>query len=237
VGTDALSPCRFYDVMSPDDLKKMVDLLRDVTDYRKPMIIKLGPGRIYDDVKIAASAGADAVAVDGKPGGTGAAPDIVSNNTGIPTIATIPPAVKALKELGLYRKVKLISLGGYRNGADVVRGLALGADVIGISSAAMIAMGCRVCEQCSKGMCPLGITAQDPELRRRLHPERAAKKLQNFLNAITEEVKMLTMLSGHKSIAELSGEDLRALSLNSAAMCGVKLVGLEDYVMPLRKHV
>jgi glutamate synthase domain-containing protein 2 len=132
--------------------------------------------------------------------------------------------------------VKLISLGGYRNGADVVKGLALGADIIGISSAAMIAMGCRVCEQCSKGMCPLGITAQDPELRKRLHPERAAKRLQNFLNAITEEVKMLTMLSGHKSIAELGGEDLRALSLNSAAMCGVKLVGLEDYVIPPRKR-
>lgn len=235
VGTDALSPCRFYDVLDVDDLKKMVDLLRDVTDYKKPIMLKLGPGRIYEDVRIAVLAGVDAVAVDGMQGGTGAAPDIVSQSSGIPTIGTIGPAVRALKDLGLYRKVKLISLGGYRNGADVVKGLALGADVVGMSSSIEIAMGCRVCEQCSKGMCPLGITAQDPELRRRLSPERAARKVQNFLNAVSEEAKMLMMLSGHRGVRELNGEDLRALSLDAAAVCGVKLIGLEDYVAPQRK--
>lgn len=236
VGTDALSPCRFYDTPNPEDLKKMADLLRDVTDYKKPIILKLGPGRIYDDVRMAALAGVDAVTVDGSQGGTGAAPDIVARNAGIPAIGTIGPAVRALKDLGLYRKVKLISMGGYRDGADVVKGLALGADIIGIASAAMIAMGCRVCEQCSKGMCPFGITAQDPELRKRLNPERAAQRLRNFLNVASEEVKMLTMLSGHRSITELSREDLRALSFDVAAMCGVKLIGLEDYVTPPRKR-
>lgn len=236
VGTDALSPCRFYDTLGLEDLKKIVDLLRDVTNYEKPIMLKLGPGRIYDDVRMAALAGVDAVAVDGAQGGTGAAPDIVTQNAGIPTIGTIGPAVRALKDLGLYRKVKLISLGGYRNGADVVKGLALGADIIGIASAAMIAMGCRVCEQCAKGMCPYGITSQDPELRKRLQPERAAQRLKNYLNVVVEEMKMLTMLSGHRSITELGREDLRALSFDAAAICGVKLIGLEDYVIPQRKR-
>lgn len=226
VGTDCLSPSRHYDIQDVEkDLKKQIDVLRDITNYEKPVIVKLGPGRIYKDVKIAAEAGADAIAIDGLQGGTGASPEIVIQHAGIPTIGCIPPAVRALEDLGLRKEVKLIVMGGIRNGADIVKAIALGADCVAIASAALIAMGCRVCAQCMKGKCPYGITSQAPELRKRLQPQRAAERLVNFLKALTEEVKMLTMLSGHDDIRQLSREDLRALDVNVAAITGVKLVG------------
>jgi len=232
VGTDCLSPCRHYDIFNvEEDLKKQIALLRDVTNYEKPIIVKLGPGRVYKDVKLAAEAGADAIAIDGAQGGTGAAPEMAIQAAGIPTIGCIPPAVKALEELGLREEVKLIVMGGIRSGADAVKALALGADCVAIASAALIAMGCRVCTQCLRGRCPYGITSQDPELRKRLQPEKAAERLVNFLKAMAEEIKMLTMLSGHDDIHQLSKEDLRALDINVAAITGVKLAGLEEQVL------
>ena len=231
VGTDCLSPCRHYDIYNvKEDLKKQIELLRDVTGYEKPIIVKLGPGRVYEDVKLAAEAGADAIAIDGIQGGTGAAPEMVIQTAGIPTIGCIPLAVKALEDLGLRDEVKIIAMGGIRNGADAVKALALGADCVAIASAALIAMGCRVCTQCFKGRCPYGITSQDPELRKRLQPEKAAERLVNFLKAMAEEIKMLTMLSGHDDIRQLSKEDLRALDINVAAITGVKLAGLEKTI-------
>ena len=232
VGTDCLSPCRHYDIYDvKEDLKKQIELLRDVTDYEKPIIVKLGPGRVYKDVKLAAEAGADAIAIDGTQGGTGAAPEMAIQAAGIPTIGCIPLAVRALEDLGLRDEVKIIAMGGIRNGADAVKALALGADCVAIASAALIAMGCRVCTQCLRGKCPYGITSQDPELRKRLQPEKAAERLVNFLKAMAEEIKMLTMLSGHDDIHQLSKEDLRALDVNVAAITGVKLVGLEKYIL------
>lgn len=226
VGTDCLSPSRHYDIVDVErDLKKQIDILRDVTNYEKPIIVKLGPGRVYKDVEIAARAGADAIAIDGSQGGTGASPEMAIQHAGIPTIGCIGPAVRALKDLGLRDEVKLIVMGGIRSGADAVKAIALGADCVAIASAAMIAMGCRVCTQCMRGKCPYGITSQDPELRKRLNPEKAATKLVNFLKAMTEEIKMLTMLSGHDDIRQLSKEDLRALDVNVAAITGVKMLG------------
>ena len=226
IGTDCLSPATHYDILNvEEDLKKQIKILRDVTDYKKPIIVKLGPGRVYKDVKIAAEAGADAIAIDGSQGGTGTSPERAIQDAGIPTIGLIRPAVKALQDLKLREEVKLIIMGGIRNGADVVKALALGADCVAVGSAALIAMGCRVCTQCLRGKCPYGITAQDLELRKRLQPEKAAEKLVNFMKAIVDEVKMLTMLSGHDDIRQLSREDLRALNINTAAITGVKLIG------------
>jgi glutamate synthase domain-containing protein 2 len=227
VGSDALSPCRYYDVQSLDDMKNMVAFLRDVTDYQLPIVMKLGPSRPYADVRAAALAGVDAISIDGAAGGTGASPDIVTQSVGIPTIACIPPAVKALQDLGLHRKVKLIALGGIRGGLDAFKALAMGADAVGFGSAAEIALGCRACMACHKGECPYGITSQDPRLRARLDPEEGAQRLVNFLHATAEEIKILTMLSGHDDIRDLSVEDLRALDLNTAAITGLKLIGYE----------
>jgi len=232
VGTDALSPARFYDALDKDDLKKIVQILRDVVDYEKPIIIKLGPGRIYKDVKIAAEADVDAIAIDGMEGGTGCSPEIAIQHAGIPTIGVLPPAVKALKDAGVYGDIKLILLGGIRNGADVYKALALGADAVAVASAIEVAAGSRACFQCYTGRCPYGITSQDPALRKRLNVDKTAERIANWIHAATEEVKILTMLSGHTSIKELSREDLRAITVDAAAITGVKLIGIEDYVLP-----
>jgi len=226
VGTDALSPPRYYDVVGTDDLKKQVEILRDVTNYKVPILMKLGPSRPYKDVKLAAELGVDAISIDGMVGGTGASPESVTQHVGIPTIACIPSAAKALKDLGLYRKIKLIALGGIRGGVDAFKALALGADVVGIGTAAEIAMGCRACMACHLGSCPYGITTNKPELRERLDPVITGQRLVNFLKAMTDEIKIFTMLAGHKSIQELSREDLRSLSMDTAAITGVKLIGL-----------
>lgn len=227
VGSDALSPCRYYDVQNLEDMKRMVAFLRDVTEYKVPIVMKLGPSRPYADVRAAALAGVDAISIDGAAGGTGASPDIVTQSVGIPTIACLPPAVQALQDLGLHRKVKLIALGGIRGGLDAFKALAMGADAVGFGSAAEIALGCRACMACHKGECPYGITSQDPKLRERLDPEEGAQRLCNFLHASAEEIKILTMLSGHDDIRDLGVEDLRALDLNTAAITGLKLIGFE----------
>jgi glutamate synthase domain-containing protein 2 len=227
VGSDALSPCRYYDVQSLEDMKHMVEFLRDVTDYQLPIFFKLGPSRPYADVAACIEVGADAISIDGLVGGTGCSPDLVTQGVGIPTIACLPPAVKALKDYGVHHKVKLIALGGIRNGLDAFKALALGADAVGFGSAAEIAMGCRVCYACHKGNCPYGITSQKPEMRARLNPIEAGEQLSNFLKATAEEIKILTMLSGHNRIIDLSTEDLRAMDLNTAALTGLKLAGYD----------
>jgi glutamate synthase domain-containing protein 2 len=227
VGSDALSPCRYYDVQTMDDMKHMVAFLRDVTEHKFPILFKLGPSRPYADVAACIEAGADAISIDGLVGGTGCSPDLVTQGVGIPTIACIPPAVQALKDYGVYRKVKLIALGGIRNGLDAFKAMAMGADAVGFGSAAEVALGCRVCYACHKGNCPYGITSQKEEFRARLDPVEGGERLANFIRATGEEVKILTMLSGHSRIADLSPEDLRAMDLNTAALTGLKLAGFE----------
>jgi glutamate synthase domain-containing protein 2 len=227
VGSDALSPCRYYDVQSFGDMRHMVEFLRDVTNYQYPIFFKLGPSRPYADVSACIEAGADAISIDGLVGGTGCSPDIVTQGVGIPTIACLPPAVQALKDHGVHHKVKLIALGGIRNGLDAFKALAMGADAAGFGSAAEVALGCRVCYACQKGNCPYGITSQKPELRARLDPVEGGHRLANFIHACAEEVKILTMLSGHDRTIDLSPEDLRAMDLNTAALTGLKLAGYE----------
>jgi glutamate synthase domain-containing protein 2 len=227
VGSDALSPCRYYDIQDLEDMKRMVAFLRDITDYKSPILFKLGPSRPYEDVQACVEAGADAISIDGLVGGTGCSPAVVTQGVGIPTVALIPPAVRALKDMGVHRKVKLFILGGIRNGLDAYKAMALGADGVGFGAAAEIAMGCRACMACHTGRCPYGITSQDPELRARLNPIETGQRLANFIKATAEEVKILTMLSGHDDIKDLSPEDLRAMELNAAAITGLKLIGYE----------
>jgi len=214
-------------VQDLEDMKRMVAFLRDVTNYRVPIFFKLGPSRPYEDVRACIEAGADAISIDGLVGGTGASPAIVTQGVGIPTLALIPPAVRALKEMGVHHKVKLFILGGIRNGLDAYKAIAMGADAVGFGAAAEIAMGCRACMACHTGRCAYGITSQDPELRARLNPEEAGQRLANFIKATAEEIKILAMLSGHDDIRNLSEEDLRAMDLNTAAISGLKLIGYE----------
>ncbi len=224
-GTDALSPARHMDIIGPEDLKMKIEQLREITDWRIPIAVKYSAGRVSDDVKIAAKAGADIIVVDGMQGGTGATPDVVANHAGIPTIAAIVQADEALREIGLRDEVSLVAAGGIRSGADVAKALALGADAVQIGTGALIALGCTVCRQCHTGICPKGIATQDKRLRRRLDPEKGAVRVYNYIKAMTEELKILTQQAGKTDVKNLEKEDLRALSIDVSAITGVKLAG------------
>ncbi|MCL6451182.1 MAG: FMN-binding glutamate synthase family protein [Acetobacteraceae bacterium] len=226
VGTDALSPCRHLDTDSPEDLRLHVELLREATDYQIPIILKLGPGRVYEDVKLAVECGVDAVAIDGGEGGTGCAPEVASEHAGIPTLGLFGPAMRAFKETrARERGIKLMVMGGIRNGADVYKCLALGADAVGMATATMIAAGCIGCQECHTGTCKQGLATQAADAA--MDWRDAGQKLANFLKVTTEELKTLVALSGHDNIDQLSPDDLVALDINAAAMTGVKLIGYD----------
>ncbi|MBM4241727.1 MAG: 4Fe-4S dicluster domain-containing protein [Euryarchaeota archaeon] len=225
LGTDALSPARFLDATKEGDLAKHVELLREVTDWRVPILVKLGPGRVDDDVRIAVEVGADIISVDGMEGGTGAAPEVVIEHTGIPTLAALVQSVRELEEMGMKDEVDLIITGGIRSGADVAKAMAMGADAAYIGTGAMIAMGCRACRMCYTGKCPVGVATQDPSLRERLDVELGAMRIANYIKSLTEETKMLAQLAGHDDIRKFSPNDLRVLDSNTATITGLKLIG------------
>jgi len=229
-GTDALSPARNLDIVGPEDLKIKIEQLREITDWKVPIIVKYAPGRQFEDAKIAAKAGADIILIDGMQGGTGAAPIVATEHAGIPTLPALVTADRALRELGLRDEVNLIISGGIRYGADLAKALALGADAVAICTGALIAMGCRVCGLCSTGNCPWGITTQILKLRKRLDSETAAKRVINYIHAIVDEACTLAQIAGKTHIRHLEWEDLRALSYDAAAIAGVKLAGTDDFV-------
>jgi len=225
VGTDAVSPARHLDIVGPEDLKMKIEQLKEVTDWKVPIIVKYSAGRVSDDVKIAAKAGADIILVDGKQAGTGAAPEIILENAGLPTLPALVEANRALTEIGLRDEVDLVISGGIRNGADVAKALALGADAVAMSTSILIAMGCRVCGLCSTGKCPRGIATQSPGLRNRLKIDVAEARIVNFLQATIEELEMLAQLIGKTDVRNFESEDLRALTTDVASITGIKLVG------------
>jgi len=219
MGKDVHSPPYHPDIFSVDDLRKKVKWLRELTGG-KPIIIKLGAGNVEEDVKLAMKAEPDAIAVDGMEGGTGAAPKIMLDDFGIPTLAAV---VKARRAMG-NAKQELIVAGGLSKGADVAKALALGADAVYMATPCLVAMGCIYCKMCYKGKCPVGITTQDPELRAKLSIDDAAKNVANFLNACTEEVKMAAGACGKRNIHGLNREDLRSISLIAKEVTGIPLV-------------
>ncbi len=240
-GVDQRSPARHPDWLGPDDLILKIEELREATDWRVPVFVKMGATRVYDDVKLAAKVGADVIVVDGMEGGTGASPELLQEHTGIPTLAAVSEARRALEAVGLYGLVQLIIAGGIRSGADAAKALALGADAVYIGTAALIALNCNkplyvedyrklgaepyACHHCHTGRCPVGITTQDPELVKRLPIPEAAERVANFLQAMTLEIQMLARACGKADVHDLEPEDLRALTVEAAAITGIPLVG------------
>jgi len=240
-GIDQRSPCRHPDWTGPDDLEIKINELREITDWEKPIYVKVGAARPYYDTALAVKSGADVVVLDGMQGGTAATQDVFIEHVGIPTLAAIRPAVQALIDLDMHRKVQLIVSGGIRNGADVAKALALGADAVSIGTAALIALGdndpryedeyrklgttAGCYDDWHEGRDPAGITTQDPELVKRLDPVAAGRRLANYLSVLALEAQTIARACGKSHLHNLEPEDLVALTMESAAMAQVPLAG------------
>ncbi len=243
VEVDQRSTVRHPDFLGADDLQVKIEELREAVGYRVPIFCKMGATRPRYDVAIAAKAGFDVIVVDGMEGGTNAAPEMLLDDTGVPTMTAIPAARAALEECGLADEVKLVAAGGIRNGGDVAKALALGADAVMIGTAALMALGCNApiyvedyeamgtapgkCHHCHTGLCPVGIQTQNPELEARLDLDAGAERVARFLTALTMEVAMIAKACGKSSVHNLEPEDLRALSLEASAFTGVALAGVD----------
>ncbi len=240
-GIDQRSACRHPDWTGPDDLEIKIIELREITDWRVPIYIKIGASRPYYDTALAVKAGADAVVLDGMQGGTAATQAVFIEHVGIPTLAAIPPAVQALVELGMHRQVQLIVSGGIRTGADVAKAIALGADAVSIGVGALIALGDNApgheaeyaqlgsaagfYDDWQAGRDPAGITTQDPELAARLDPVEGGRRVANYLRVLTMEAQAIARACGKSHVHNLEPEDLVALTVESAAMARVPLAG------------
>jgi glutamate synthase domain-containing protein 2 len=224
-GIDLHSHPRHGDIFGADDMVLKVQEIRDVTDYEIPIFVKIAAGRVREDVKIAVKTGVDGIVIDGAEAGTGAAPVVASGHLGIPTLPAVVQAVRALEEMGVKDEVSLIVSGGIKDGADVAKALALGANAVAIGTGAMVAMGCAVCLRCHEGRCAYGIGTQDPELRQRLDIDAAAERVANYIKGMTNEAVILAKAAGKTALANMEREDLRSLTLEACAMTGIPLVG------------
>lgn len=242
-GIDQRSACRHPDWTGPDDLEIKIEELREITGGEKPIYVKVGATRPYYDVALAVKSGADVVVLDGMQGGTAATQEVFIEHVGIPILAAISPAVQALQELGMHRKVQLIVSGGIRSGADVAKALALGADAVAIGSAALVALGdndpqyeaeyqalgttAGAYDDWHEGLDPAGITTQDPILAARLDPVVAGRRLANYLAVMTLEAQTIARACGKSHLHNLEPEDLVALTIEAAAMARVPLAGTD----------
>ncbi len=249
-GIDQRSACRHPDWTGPDDLVIKIHELREITDWKTPIYVKVGATRVFNDVKLAVHAGADVVVLDGMQGGTAATQTCFIENVGIPTLAALRQAVDALEDLNMKGKVQLIVSGGIRTGADVAKALAMGADAVSIGQGVLMALGCNhesyeqdgqridamadyaalgarpgSCHHCHTGRCPVGITTQDAVLEQRLQPASGARHLKNYLKTLTMELTTIARACGKQNVHHLEPEDLVALTVEAAAMARLPLAG------------
>ena len=240
-GIDQRSACRHPDWTGPDDLEIKILELREITGWKVPVYVKVGATRPYFDTTLAVKAGADVVVIDGMQGGTAATQDVFIEHVGLPTLTCIRPAVKALQDLGMHREVQLVVSGGIRNGADVAKAIALGADAVAIGTAALIALGdndpkweadyqklgttAGAYDDWHEGQDPAGITTQDPDLMARFDPVEGGRRLRNYLKVMTLEAQTIARACGKNDLRNLEPEDLCALTIEAAAMAGVPLAG------------
>lgn len=217
VGSDAISPAPHHDIYSIEDLRQLVYSLKEATDYKKPVIVKVAA--VHNISAIAsgiARSGADIIAIDGFRGGTGAAPTRIREHVGIPIEVALASVDQRLRDEGIRDSVSLVVGGSIRSSADVVKAVALGADCVYIATAALLALGCHLCRSCHAGKCNWGIATQVPELVKRLNPEIGYKRLINLMTAWRHEIKEMMGGMGINSIESLRGNRLmlRGIGLN-----------------------
>ena len=209
VGKDVISPSKFPDINTKQDLKALVDDLRKRSDGR-PIGIKIAAGKIEKDLEYCVFAEPDFITIDARGGATGASPSIVRDSASVPAIYALSRARKYLDEV--KSDIDLVITGGLRVSSDFAKAIAMGADAVAIASAAMVAAACQQYRICGSGMCPVGMATQDPVLRERLHIESAAKRVENYLNCSAAELRTFARITGHADIHQLSTDDLCAIS-------------------------
>ncbi len=217
-GIDLRSPSRHPDILGADDLVIKVEEFREATGYRLPVSVKMGAGRIRDDVKIAVKDGFDFIELDGMQGSTGAGSSEVIDYVGIPTLAAIIEALDALEEIGRRDDIEIVLMGGLRDGIDAVKALCLGADAVAFGTSTIIAGGCIACMQCHVGQCVTGIATQDPEHEKRYHPEVEAQNIHRFLESVRWQIAAITEALGYDDVRNLNRDDLVALTPEAAAI-------------------
>ena len=229
-GSDAISPAPHHDIYSIEDLSQLIYALKEATEYKKPVGVKVSA--VHNVAPIASGivrAGADFISIDGFRGGTGAAPQVIRDNVGIPIELALAAVDMRLREEGIRHRVSLLVAGSIRSSADVIKAIALGADAVYIGTAALVALGCHVCQKCYTGKCNWGIATQDPYLTKRLNPEIGTRKLLNLLTAWSHEIKEMLGGAGINAIESLRGnrEHLRGLGLNEKelSILGIKHAG------------
>ncbi|MBR1392961.1 MAG: alpha-hydroxy-acid oxidizing protein [Ruminococcus sp.] len=208
-GSDAISPAPHHDIYSIEDLRQLVFSLKEATEYKKPVIVKVAA--VHNIAAIAsgiARSGADIIAIDGFRGGTGAAPTRIRDNVGIPIELALAAVDQRLRDEGIRNNVSLVVGGSVRSAADVVKAVALGADAVYVATAALLALGCHLCRTCQSGKCNWGIATQNPELVKRLNPDIGSQRLVNLMNAWRHEIKELMGGMGINSIESLRGNRL-----------------------------
>lgn len=202
---DIISPSKFEDIKTREDLKKLVDELREKSDG-KPIGIKLAAGHIEEDLEFACYAKPDFITLDGRGGATGASPKVIKDSTTVPTIYALYRSRKYLNEHN--SDISLIITGGLRTSSDFAKALAMGADAVAIATSALIALACQQYRICNNGMCPVGICTQDESLRKRFDIEKSSKRLENYLNVVNEELKTFARITGNNDIHNLSNYDI-----------------------------
>ena len=214
-GSDAISPAPHHDIYSIEDLRQLVYSLKEATEYKKPIIVKVAA--VHNIAAIAsgiARSGADIIAIDGFRGGTGAAPTRIRDNVGIPIELALASVDKRLRDEGIRGNVSLVVGGSIRSAADVVKAVALGADACYIATAALLALGCHLCRTCQTGKCNWGIATQRPELVKRLNPDIGSERLINLMTAWRHEIMELMGGMGINSIEALRGNRLMLRGVN-----------------------
>jgi glutamate synthase domain-containing protein 2 len=229
-GTDALSPAPQHDIYSIEDLRQLIYALKEATDYTKPISVKIAA--VHNSAAIASGmvrAGADIIALDGVRGATGAAPKIIRDNVGIPIELAIAQVDQRLREEGIRNKASVIAAGGIKSSGDVIKAIALGADAVYIGTAALVAVGCTVCQKCYTGKCPWGIATNDPWIAKRVNPDIATERLVNLLRGWSLEIKDMMGGMGINAIESLRGNRLalRGVGLTDTELkiLGVKMAG------------
>ena len=220
-GIDLRSPSRHPDILGADDLVIKVEELREATGYRLPVSVKLGAGRIHDDIKIAVKDGFDFVELDGMQGSTGAGGAEVMEYVGIPTVSAICEAENALASIGRRDDIEIVLMGGLRDGVDAAKGLCLGADAIALGTAAIIAGGCIACMQCHVGQCVTGIATQDPEHEARYKAKTEARNIYTFLESVRWQIAAIAKALGHDDVRRFGRDDLVALTPEAAEITGL----------------